>query len=125
MAVKIRMSKEDVIQSINQTKQFLGIQKRDQRWLYLLIAGSFALIVFLNYTLPNVYSVEKKPFNIKNGFIGLILTVFGFTFLINALFFRGIGGESIIFYIFTWIVGATICIILLYYGLPLFFGFKW
>lgn len=126
MAVKLRMSEEDIIQSIKQTKQFLEMQKKGQRWLYLLVLGSFALIVFLNYTFPNIYSVEKRLiYDVNSEFIGLILTIFGFTFLINAFFFRGIVGESIILYILTWVIGATICVILLYYGLPLFFGFKW
>jgi len=126
MAVKIYMSKEELLKGIKQTYQSVEMCKKDHRWLYLLWLGSFALLVFLNYTLPNIYTVAKRPiFDVKIEFVGLILTVFGFTFFLNAFFFRGVGGESILFYILTWIIGATICVILLYYGLPLFFGFKW
>lgn len=117
MAVKNRMSEEDIIQSINQTKQSLELQKKDQRWLYLLVVGSFALMVFLNYTFTNIYSVEKRPYNIKSGFIGLILTFFGFTLFLNVFFFKSTGKGFILF--------AIICVILLYYGLPLLLNFKW
>ena len=120
------MSEEELLKGIKQTRQSVEMCKKDHTWLYLLVFGSFALIVFLNYTFSNIYTVEKRPiYDVNSGFIGLILTVFGFTFLINAFFFRGVGGESILFYILTWIVGATICVILLYYGLPLFFSFNW
>jgi len=117
MAVKVYMSKEEIIQSINQIKR-LELQKKDQRWLYLLWVGSFALIIFLNYMFPNIYPVEKRPvYDLKNGFIGLILTLFGFVFFLNAFFFKKAGIQTIIF--------TIICVILLYYGLPLFFNFKW
>ena len=120
------MSDEELLEGIKQTHQSVEMYKKDQRWLYLLWVGSFALILFLNYMFPNIYSVEKRPiYDFKSGFIGLVLTVFGFTFFFNAFFFRGVGVESILFYIFTWIIGAIICVVLLYYGLPLFFGFKW
>jgi len=126
MAVKIYMSKEEIREGIKQTYQSVDMCKKDHKWLYLLWIGSFALLVFLNYTLPNIYTIEKKPiYDVEIGFVGLILTVFGFTFFLNAFFFRSIGGETIIFYIFTWIVGAIICVTLLYFGLPLFFGFEW
>jgi len=118
MAVKIRMSEEDVVNSIKQTHQFLEMQKKDQRWLHILWIGSFVLIIFLNYTFPNISLVEKKPlYDVNTGFMGLILTVFGFIFFFNAFFFKSIKKESILF--------TIICIILLYYGLPLFLGFKW
>ena len=126
MAVKLRMSEEDIIQSIKQTKQSLELHKKDQRWLYLVWIGSFVLLIFLNYTFPNIYSIEKRPvYDVNSGFVGLILTIFGFTFFLNAFFFRGIGKESILFYFLTWVIGATICVVLLYFGLPLLFGFKW
>jgi len=126
MAIKLIMSDEDLLEGIKQSHQSVEMCKKDHKWLYLLVVGSFALLVFLNYTLPNISIIEKRPiYDFKSGFIGLVLTVFGFTFFFNAFFFRGIGGESIIFYVFTWIIGAIICVVLLYYGLPLFFGFKW
>lgn len=126
MAVKIRMSEENFLEGIKQSYQSVEMCKKDHRWLYLLWVGSFVLIIFFNYMFPNIYTVEKRPiYDVKSGFIGLILTVFGFTFFFNAFFFKGIGVENIIFYIFTWIIGTIICVVLFYYGLPLFFGFKW
>lgn len=124
MAVEIKMSKEELSRGNEQTRQLLEIQKENQRWLYYLLIGSFGLIVFLNYMFPDVYWVEKKPmYDAKNGLIGLVLTFFGCAFLLNAMFFRSIGKETFGYYLLTWFIGVILCLVLLYYGLPLFLGF--
>lgn len=126
MAVELRMSEEELLKGIKQSNQSVEMCKKDQRWLYLLVIGSFGLLVAMNYNFPNLYPIEKKPiYDANYGFLGLVLTGFGISFFFNAIFFRSIGEESIIFFIFTWLIGAVLCVFLLYYGFPLFFGFEW
>jgi len=120
MVIEANTTKEYLLRG----KELLSKVRKDQKWLYYSLLGSFGLIVLLNYVFPNVYWIEKNPiYDIKNGFIGLILTFFGCAFLLNALFFRSIGKETFGYYALTWFIGVVLCMVLFYFGLPLFLGF--
>jgi len=92
------------------------ISFEDQRWLGFSVIGSFVLLIILNYIFP-YKPIEKTQFEMKSGFFGVALTFLGALFLLNALV---TGGEFL-----PWLIGAVLCIALLYFGLPLLFGFHW
>ena len=120
MVIEANTTKEYLLRG----KEFLSKVKKDQKWLYYSLLGSFGLIVLLNYVFPDVYWIGKKPMHdVKNGFMGLILTFFGCAFLLNALFFRSIVKGTFGYYLLTWFIGVVLCIGFLYFGLPLFLGF--
>jgi hypothetical protein len=115
MAVEIRPSKKCLLHGSKQIKEFLKVQKEKQNWIYYLIIGSFVSIVILNHLFPDVYWVEPKPaLSIKSGFLGVILMFFGTIFFIRAFF---LGGTD-----WYWVLSIVLCVVLLYFGIPLLFG---
>jgi hypothetical protein len=116
MATEHDMSKEEFLQGYSQSKELAESIKKDQKWVYYLIVGSFGLIIILNYLFPNVYWIEKRPvYNFKSGLIGLFLTFFGIIILLNVLcIFKGS--------LLGWFVLMILSIALLYFGLPLLIG---
>jgi uncharacterized protein YacL len=63
--------------------------------------------------------VENRPiYDLKKGLIGLVMMFFGIVFLFNVLcVFKG-SFQS-------WVLGIILCIILIYFGLPLLIGLSW
>jgi hypothetical protein len=115
MAVEIRPSKKHLLHGSEQIKEFMKVQKEKQDWIYYLIIGSFVSIVILNHLFPDVYWVEPKPsLSIKSGFLGVILMFFGTMFFMRA-FVKG--GDD-----WYWVLSIVLCIVLLYFGIPLLFG---
>jgi len=120
------MSKEEVfLRDIEKTRRTwkidLKLNLEDQRWIYYLTAGSFVLLLIMNFIFPESYSI-KIPYDYKAGFIGVGLTFFGTIFLLNFLFFGKTGGlTTILITLFS----ASLSVILLYFGIPLLFGFTW
>ncbi|MDI6826416.1 MAG: hypothetical protein QMD36_04480 [Candidatus Aenigmarchaeota archaeon] len=114
MAAEPEMSEEEYSRGYKQSKELAESLKKDQKWIYYLIAGSFGLIVILNYLFPSVYWTEKRPvYNVKGGLIGLILTFFGVIILMSMLCIVK-GGSLLI-----WVVLIALSIALIYFGLPL------
>jgi uncharacterized protein YacL len=118
MAADCELTEKELLYGYQQSKQLVDTQKKDQRWLYYLIAGSFGLIIILNYMFPHLYWVENRPlYDLKKGFIGLTLMFFGIIILLNILcIFNGS--------LQAWIFLIIICIVLIYFGLPLLTGFS-
>ncbi len=96
---------------------------QDQKWIYYSIIGSFILLIVLNFFIPA--TTEAAPYNFKEGFLGMILTFFGLFCLINFSLLEISKGQTMWSFLFTVLVSAVLAIILLYFGLPLFFGFRW
>jgi hypothetical protein len=109
--------KESYILGCEQNKELLSRHKENQKWLYYLIIGSFGLIILLNFLIPNFHWIKPEPIGIKFGFMGLILTVFGSIFFFSAFFAEG--GD---WFDLHWWLRVILCIILLYFGLPMLFG---
>lgn len=127
------MSKEEVfLRNVKKSKKkknfrinFQAIWQKisqDQKWVYYSIAGSFVLLIILNFFIPA--TTEATPYNFKEGLLGMILTFFGLFCLINLLLLE-IGKQSTLSFVLTTLVSIILAIVLLYFGLPLFFGFKW
>jgi uncharacterized protein YacL len=117
MASEIEMSREEFLRGYYQTKKLAESMKKNDRWLYLSILGSFILIILLNYFFPDIIWVEKKPLYDANfGLIGLVLTFFGIIILTNVIcIFKGS--------FLGWILLLAISILLIYFGFPLLLGF--
>lgn len=120
------MSKEEIfLRDIKKTSRTwkidLKLNIEDQKWIYYLTTGSFILLVIMNYIFPDFYLI-KTPYNFKAGLIGVGLTFFGAIFLLNALF---TGGGEGLNSILIWLFGAILSVILVYFGIPLLFGFSW
>lgn len=101
-----------------QNKELLSRQKETQNWIYYTIIGSISLLTLLNFMIPNFHWVRPNPINIKLGFVGVILTFFGSVFFFRAFFMTG--GEN--WFDFYWWICVILCIVLLYFGLPILFG---
>jgi hypothetical protein len=119
MAINFEPTEKELLYGYQQSKQLLDTQKKDYKWLYYLIAGSFGLIIILNYMFPHVYWVENRPvYDLNKGLIGLFMMFFGIIVLLNLmLLFKG-SFEG-------FILGIIICVILIYFGLPFLIGLSW
>jgi len=108
------MKEEVFLREVKKTKRRWKIDFRlnleDQRWIYYLLFASFVIIVLLNYSYPN--TMENQTYQIKAGFLGMLLTTVGFIFLLSALIFAPYG-------FLNGIIIVVIAIFLLYFGLPL------
>jgi uncharacterized protein YacL len=112
-------TKEELLEGEKQVKKLLEMSKYNQKWLYYLIIGSFGSLIILNFIIPNNYLVKIKPsYDMKNGFIGLVLVVFGAFLLTKIIMY-----EETEF--LGWFIIVILCLILLYFGLPLYLGFRW
>jgi len=111
---KLSHTKEELLEGERQVKQSLEMYKSNQKWLYYLLVGSFGLLVILNTIIPSNYLVRSRPsYDIKNGFIGLVLVAFGSFFLLHVIMY-----EEIEF--LRWFIVLVIAAVLLYFGLPLY-----
>jgi len=117
MAIEVKPTKEYFLRGNEQNKELLTRQKETQKWIYFLVIGSFALITLLNFMMPNFHWIKPEPIDIKLGFIGVILTFFGSVFFLRA-FFKGDGSWFDLY----WWLSVILCIVLLYFGLPILFG---
>ena len=120
------MSKEEVfLRNVKKTNRGWRIDFKlefeDQTWIYYLTAGSFAFLIIMNYLLPETYSIQPS-YDFKVGLIGLGLTAFGMVFLLCLLCF---GSADNLTSILIWFILAAITVALLYFGVPLLFGFSW
>jgi polyferredoxin len=118
MTIEYKPKKEFFLQGNEQNKELMIRQKENQKWLYYLIIGSFGFITLLNFLMPDFHWVGPKPLNIKIGFMGLILTFFGSIFFFSAFFAEGGSG----WFDLSWWLRVILCIVLLYFGLPMLFG---
>jgi hypothetical protein len=92
----------------------------DQKWIYYSTMGSFALLIILNFLLPDI-SVTKVPFDLGEGLVSVFMIFIGTGFLIT-FFSAGAGSLK---EIFISLLGLAISLVLLYFGFPILFGFAW
>jgi hypothetical protein len=92
------------------------INLEDQKWLNYSVIGSFVLLVILNSLIP-INPIQKTQFEVNIGLLGLVIVFFGTMFLLNISFTRVEG--------LAWLISAILCVVLFYFGLPLFLGFNW
>jgi hypothetical protein len=118
MAIELKPTKEYFLRGEEQDKELLSRQKENQKWVYYVIIGSFGLITFLNFMIPDYHWNRPEPIEIKWGFVGMILTFFGSIFFLRAFFVKG-GSEWFDLY---WWLSVILSIILLYFGLPIILG---
>ena len=100
----------DVKKTRRRWKIDLKINLEDQRWIYYLVFASFVIILLTNYAYPN--PIEKPTYQIKTGFLGVILTTVGGIFLFSGLQHAPLG-------LINGLVIIVIVIVLLYFGIPL------
>ena len=117
MAIEAMPEKEYFLHGEEQNKELLSREKEEQKWVYYIIIGSFVLITFLNFTIPDFHWIKPQPIDIKLGFMGVLLMFFGSMFFIRA-FFMGNGSWLDLY----WWLSVILCIVLLYFGLPILFG---
>jgi hypothetical protein len=115
-----RKNEENFSRNVKKTeKNFklnFKINLEDQKWLNYSVIGSFVLLVILN-TIISSKPIHRTAFEINSGLLGLTFVFFGSMFLLSIL----LTGREVL----TCLVGAVLCIILFYFGLPLFLGFYW
>jgi len=117
MAIELKPDKEYFLRGNEQNKELVSRYKEDQKWVYYIIIGSFGLITLLNFLMPGYHWTKPEPIDIEWGFVGVILTFFGSIFFLRAFF----AGDGSWFDLYWWL-SIILCIVLLYFGLPILFG---
>ncbi len=118
MVIEPKPTKEYFLRGNEQNKELLSRQKEKQNWIYYIIIGSFGLITLLNFMIPDYHWAKPEPIGIKIGSMGMTLTFFGSIFFLRAFFVKGGSGWFDAY----WWLSVILCIILLYFGLPILFG---
>lgn len=118
MSVKFIPTEEDLLKGEKQVKTLIDNSKQDQKWFYYILVGSFGFLIALNFILPSTYTIKKPTYDINSGFIGFILMFFAGVFWLHLAI-------SDIDDLFKFLLFSALLIILLYFGLPLYLGFKW
>jgi len=118
MVMEHKPTREYFLRGDEQNKELVNRCRKDQKWIYYMIIGSFTLMTLLNFIMPNFHWIKPEPIDIKWGFIGVIFAFFGSWFFIRAFFFAGSGS----YFDLWWWLCVILIIVLFYFGLPILFG---
>lgn len=104
--MKVRYS--DVVEKL---RTYFDIE--NQKWLLYALLSSSTLIIILNSVYTGAHAIEKVPYSLKEGIIGVFLSFFG------VLFFLELMGDRKMNY---FILHLILSIILLYFGIGMLLG---
>ena len=98
-----------------------NLNPEDGKWVYPSIIGSFVLLIIMNFIIP-VTPISKLPFDLTEGLVSVFMILIGTGGLVTFLCNVRVGDLTAILISF---LGLLISLVLLYFGLPILFGFAW